>query len=239
MKSMVINWVFFLFSWTLHRTYRYRFFNLQHRRAAEQGEARRPVAIGLWHQNSFIGTLAHTYQPFSPLCSLSSDGRMVAFLCRRMGLKPILGSSSRGGKPAREALLDGVSSGLSPAITVDGPRGPPYRTKNGIIDIAKKAQILVLPVAAVADRSWRLRSWDKLQIPKPFSRVAICYGAPIYVPPDAEEGRFEACRAAMDASLNALESETRAQLVLWTQAEGSLSRREVLASIRFPVIGPQ
>lgn len=222
MKSFVINWVFFVFAWTLHKTYRYRFFATHHRDAAGLGD-RRPVALALWHGNSFVGTLAHTYQAFSPLCSLSPDGRMVAFLCEKMGLQPILGSSTRGGKSARDALLEGVARGLSPAITVDGPKGPARQAKPGIIDIARKAQIAILPMAAVGDKAWTLGSWDKLRIPKPFARVAVCYGAPIRVPEDAQDDRFEACRSALDASLNELEHEALRSLERWQVAPKSVA----------------
>lgn len=211
-KISLVNLVFFVFAYVLHKTYRYSFFQQERRRGAEQKHAKGVVALGLWHQNSFVGTLSHHHQAFSPLCSLSKDGRMVAFLCERIGLTPILGSSSRGGKNARDALLDGVEAGLSPAITVDGPKGPPRQAKNGIIDIAKKAQVMVVPMTAVADRAWQLGSWDKLRIPKPFARVAVCYGEPIAVPADAADDKFEACRVLLDQRLNALDDEARAYL---------------------------
>jgi lysophospholipid acyltransferase (LPLAT)-like uncharacterized protein len=227
LKSALINWLFFLVAWTFHKTYRYRFFNVRHRRAAEGGDAHRPIAIGLWHMNSFVGTLAHTYQRFSPLCSLSPDGRMVAFLCTKMGMSPILGSSTRGGKTARDALLDGIGAGLSPAITVDGPKGPPRQAKSGIIDIAKKSQIQVLPMAAVADRAWHLKSWDRLRIPKPFARVAVIYGEPFSVPADAQDATFEACRASLNMSLDALEQEAGHALGQWAEEADSLSLRDL------------
>lgn len=215
-KVTLVNLVFFLVAYVLHKTYRYRFFKLENRRAAEQKHDRGVVALGLWHQNSFVGTLSHHHQAFSPLCSLSKDGRMVAFLCERIGLTPILGSSSRGGKNARDALLEGVSAGLSPAITVDGPKGPPRAAKPGIIDIARKARVMVVPMTAVADRAWQLGSWDKLRVPKPFARVAVCYGEAITVPADAADETFEACRALLDRRLNALDDEARQSFAAWS-----------------------
>lgn len=100
-------------------------------------------------------------------------------------------------------------------MTVDGPKGPPYKSKNGIIDLAKKAQVQVLPMTAVGERYWQLRSWDKLRIPKPFSRVAVCYGEPIKVPADAQDESFEACRALLDQRLEALEGDGVTALANW------------------------
>lgn len=212
MKQTLINFVFYTCARLLHATYRYRYHGLEKREQAERHTAKKAVAVGLWHRNSFVGTLAHTYQNFSPLCSRSPDGQMVAFLCKHMGLRPVSGSSSRGGKEARSELVDHVDKGISPAITVDGPKGPPLQAKNGIIDIAKKTGIAILPTTAIADRYWELRSWDRLRIPKPFARVVINYADPLFVAPDAEGEAFEAIRANLDASLKTLDSETETLL---------------------------
>jgi lysophospholipid acyltransferase (LPLAT)-like uncharacterized protein len=185
------------------------------------------AVLGLWHQNSFAGTLAHEHQRFSPLCSLSKDGQMVAFLCRKIGLYPVMGSSSRGGKEARETLETAMARSLSPAITVDGPKGPARQAKSGIIDIARRAQAQVLPMITVADRFWQLGSWDRLRIPKPFARVAVCYGQPFAVPAAAAGEEFESLRTRLDRDLNQLESEAPKVFSTWRENRAYRSGRSL------------
>lgn len=132
---------------------------------------------------------------------------MVAFLCDHMGLKPVRGSSSRGGGDARARLIAHLNAGNNPAITVDGPKGPIYKTKPGIIAVAKAGQCAILPLCAMGEKNWVLRSWDRLHVPKPFSRVAIVYGAPITVPADTADDRFEEKRQSLDDALNTMQTE--------------------------------
>ena len=207
MKQFLVNFTFYLVARSLHATYRYRFHQTGFREEAERGSSNGAFALALWHRNSFVGTLSHTFQKFRPLCSRSGDGQMVAFLCQQMGLRPVLGSSSRGGKEARDEMMEGVAEGWGPAITVDGPKGPPLKSKNGIIDVAKKTGIPILPMTAVADRYWQLGSWDRLRIPKPFARIVVTYAPPIRVPADAEGEAFEALRQKLDDSLNRIDEE--------------------------------
>lgn len=190
----------------LNATYRYRVFGIEHRVAAEQHHPKHVFAIATWHGNSFAGTIGHAWQNFSPLCSHSKDGSMVAFLCDRIGLTPVRGSSSRGGGDARAQLLAHLAAGNNPAFTVDGPKGPIYKTKPGIIAVARAGQCAILPLCTIGEKNWVLRSWDKLHVPKPFSRVAIVYAAPITVPPDAAEHKFEEKRQLLDNVLNAMQA---------------------------------
>jgi len=219
----LLNFVFVLVARLLHVTYRYRVFNTHYRDEAATHHPRGSVAIGVWHGNSFAATLAHTYQKICPLCSLSKDGQMVATLCRSMGLRPVCGSSSRGGKEARVELMENIEQGYSAAITVDGPRGPRHETKPGIVDIARKTGAPILPLIALADRYWQLKSWDRLRIPKPFSRIVVMYHRPIIVPMQAEDDAFEANRLLMNERLNELE--TMAEEAFATFRENGISRR--------------
>src|SRR5690606_15338787 len=84
----------------------------------------------------------------------------------------------------------------------------PLAAKNGIIDIAKKTGIPVLPMTAIADRYFELRSWDRLRIPKPFARVVVAYAPPFLVPSGADGAAFEEKRAALDVSLTRLDATT-------------------------------
>ncbi|MGH7701883.1 MAG: glycosyltransferase N-terminal domain-containing protein, partial [Gemmatimonadales bacterium] len=86
------------------------------------------------------------------------------------------------------------------AFTPDGPRGPRRELKPGVVVAAQRGPGVIVPLHAEAARAWRLGSWDHFMVPKPFSRVAIVYGAPFEVAPGEvgfEEG-LSAARAALD-----------------------------------------
>jgi len=207
----------------LDMTYRYRVFGTENRDQAVNHSKNKTFAIATWHGNSFAGVLGHAWQNFSPLCSHSKDGSMVAFLCERIGQKPVRGSSSRGGGEAREQLLNDLASGSNPAFTVDGPKGPIYDAKPGIIAIAKAGSCAILPLCAMGDKNWVLRSWDKLHVPKPFSRVVIAYGKPLSIPADADEVRFEETRQQLNAALNSMQETTPRLFEKWSTGQ----RREI------------
>jgi lysophospholipid acyltransferase (LPLAT)-like uncharacterized protein len=215
LKTRLLFIAFYTVARLLHATYRYRVFGFENRLEASRKHNFGSTAIATWHGNSFAGTIAHTYQKFSPLCSRSKDGSMVAYLCSKMGCRPARGSSSRGGKAAREELLEYMKDGWSTAITVDGPKGPPHETKSGIISIAKSAGCAVLPMAGIGEKNWQLRSWDKLKIPKPFSRVAIVYGKQFQVPSDTEGDAFTAFQSELTKSLMEIEETHSAKFAVW------------------------
>ncbi len=199
----------------LASTYRYRVFGIEYRVQAVSHHKNKAFAIACWHGNSFAGVLGHAWQNFSPLCSHSKDGSMVAFLCDRIGQKPVRGSSSRGGGEAREQLLQHLANGYNPAFTVDGPKGPIYDAKPGIIAVAKAGSCAILPLCALGESNWVLRSWDRLHIPKPFSRVAIAYSKPLTIPIDADEKRFEDTRQALNSTLKSMQESTPRLFDVW------------------------
>lgn len=225
LKTRIMFHLIFRIIRLLDMTYRYKVFGYEHREQAAGYHPQGVFAIATWHGNSFAGTIGHAWQNFSPLCSHSKDGSMVAFICDRMGLKPVRGSSSRGGGEAREQLLAAIRDGSNPAFTVDGPKGPIYDAKPGVIAVAKAGRCAILPMCAMGERNWVLRSWDRLHIPKPFSRVAILYGSPIIVPENAEGEAFEGRRQALNQSLNTLQSEVRVQFKHWASGQKRIQTR--------------
>ena len=135
--------------------------------------------------------LTHSGQNICTMVSQSKDGEIVAFIGTKIGLTAVRGSSSRGAKAVRDAMVDAVRSGMIGAITVDGPRGPRRVLKNGIADIARKTGAPVVPTTCIGDSMWVLKkTWDQTRIPKPFARVIVHYGEPISVPGDAQEEQF-------------------------------------------------
>lgn len=140
-----------------------------------------PTIFLFWHEVLLPLVWHHRKRDYSAMVSDSRDGDYVSDLAKTLGYRVIRGSSSEGATrvllAAVRELRDGHSVGFSP----DGPRGPRRTIKPGALAAAQRANAPIVPVHATADRAWRLDSWDKFLIPKPFARVAIFYGQPFTV----------------------------------------------------------
>ena len=189
-------------------TLRVRFTGTEHRARAEALHPRGSFCMALWHEQLFAGIVAHRKMRFAPLASLSGDGAIVSFVMNRLGFRTIRGSSSRGGPKARDQLVAITEEGWFTAITVDGPTGPRRRVKGGVVDIARRGGVAILPMVALAKRSWVLaKSWDQFRVPKPFSKIEIRYGAPIVVAPETAGLAFGDVKARVKAALLAAEAQ--------------------------------
>ena len=137
------------------------------------------------------------------MISASRDGEFVAFVAKRLGFTPARGSVHKGGAQAIDELAVLISSGHFPAFAVDGPKGPRRIAKSGIVDLARRTQLTIVPLTAVADRYWVFRkSWDQFRLPKPFARIVVCYGSPITVPPGARGSEFGPYKRQVTDALN-------------------------------------
>ena len=126
--------------------------------------------------------------------SQSRDGRVAAEVARRWKHEIIFGSSSRGGTAAMRDSIRLLEKRRCLAITPDGPRGPKEKVKPGIARMAITANAPVVPILLEVDRCWRLNSWDRFLIPKPFARITVTLCNPLAPPPapatDILTGRF-------------------------------------------------
>lgn len=113
------------------------------------------------------------------LASHSRDGELGAVLGRMWGADVARGSSSRGGSAGLRALYRFARSGSLPIVSPDGPRGPARRAKPGAVALAQALSLPLVPVGLACDRCWRLRSWDRMAVPRPFARVALRVGPPL------------------------------------------------------------
>ena len=136
-----------------------------------------PVAIVLWHNRLFLAAEIvrryRTGRPAHALVSASEDGAWLSAFFALGGLRTVRGSSSRLGREAASALVEVLQSGRDVGITPDGPRGPRYEFKPGAIIVARRTRAPMLLVGAEFTSAWRLRSWDRFYLPKPFSRVRM------------------------------------------------------------------
>lgn len=155
-----------------------------------------------WHEG-VVTIIPHWRDtPIQGLASQSFDGALIARLMGFLGYPPpARGSSSRGGGAALKSHVDALTEGRHVAISVDGPRGPRYQSKPGIVQLAVLSGASIIPVAGVASPDWRLRNWDQTMVPPPFARLAFVLGPPIKVKAGEEAKALERLDGALMAGL--------------------------------------
>lgn len=173
------------------------------RRLESDGEQ---VVYAFWHQHLLSLVYAYRDRSVVVLVSESKDGEIISQILHRLGSGTARGSSSRGGLRALHEAIRQGRAGSPLAITPDGPRGPRQVLQAGVLLIAQRAGLPIVPLAAAATPEHRLRSWDRFEIPLPFSRVRIFAGEPIVLPaegsPEEIQRRFE---KPVEAAFHALE----------------------------------
>jgi lysophospholipid acyltransferase (LPLAT)-like uncharacterized protein len=142
--------------------------------------------LSVWHQYVLSTTMGQNRFQHVCIVSRSKDADPVAFTVKRYGHICVRGSSrkgnkDKGGKEAKETMIEHLSKGIPGAITVDGPKGPAREVKPGVVDMAKKSKSPILPYSCVPESFWEFKSWDRFRLPKPFSRLVVKFGEPIHV----------------------------------------------------------
>ncbi len=166
--------------------------------------AKKNIIFTFWHGRIFTGTYFWRNRGIVVMTSTNRDGEYIARVIRRFGYGAARGSSTRGGKRALVEMIHELRKNKDVAFTIDGPRGPRYVAKPGAVWIASKTGDAVFPFHMSAERFWVLNSWDHFQIPKPFSRVLVLMGVPIFVKKDATEADLEKTQEALQHSLEDL-----------------------------------
>ena len=150
-------------------------------------ERKEPFIGSFWHNQGFCAAHFWRFQNIVVMTSRHFDGEVIARVIRKLGFIPARGSSSRG---AIKALLEAkrkVQQGLTVAFTADGPRGPAHRVKPGPVWLSRKTGAPILPIHIQPKWFWSLNSWDRFQIPKPFSPVLVKIGQPLIVPSEEDQ----------------------------------------------------
>ncbi|MFN2454666.1 MAG: lysophospholipid acyltransferase family protein [Pyrinomonadaceae bacterium] len=158
-----------------------------------------------WHNRIFAGTYFWRRRGIVIMTSQSFDGEYIARFIQRFGYGAVRGSSTRGGVGAIVEMVRLVRHGCPAGFSIDGPRGPRYVAKMGAVLLAKKTGQPVLPFTFTSKKFWETRgSWDKFQVPKPFTRVLVSIAAPIYVSAAADDGALQTKRDELQRALDAL-----------------------------------
>lgn len=164
---------------------------------------RHPI-IAVWHDRIFAGVWYLRDRGLAVLTSKSKDGEYIARFLTRFGFGSIRGSSSRGGVRGLVEMIRLMREGIPMAFTVDGPRGPRYVAKSGPVMLAKKTGNPILPFVIECSSYWTVKSWDRLQIPRPFARAKVIYAEPIFVAEDIDDSASELKLLEVQAALDDL-----------------------------------
>jgi hypothetical protein len=186
----------------LGRTLRWRVEGLDHLDEVLRS-GRQPV-MAFWHGRILPATCYFRRRGIVVMTSENFDGEWIARIIEKFGYRAARGSTSRGGRRALVEMKRAMDEGRPAGFTLDGPRGPAERAQPGAVWLAKATGNPIVPFHMEAARYWTLRSWDRTQIPKPFSPIAVAVGCPIVVPQDADDGAIERARERLERSLAAL-----------------------------------
>ena len=158
-----------------------------------------------WHEVVLAPLVLRAHRNNLGLASHHGDADIISRAIRHLGWSVVRGSTTRGGLGALLKMLRAEK--CNPCFTTDGPRGPRRRMSTGPIFLASKLGAPIVCFGCGYDRPWRLRSWDRFAIPRPFSRARVLFGPPLGVPADLDRDALEAYRAWFDELLNWLTNE--------------------------------
>jgi lysophospholipid acyltransferase (LPLAT)-like uncharacterized protein len=165
------------------------------------------LILTCWHGR--LLSLAYHYRGrgFVPIISKSGDGEYIARIVKHWGYDPVRGSSSRGGTQALREIVKRGRKGKMLVFTPDGPRGPRNEVKPGILLAAQLTGMPIIPAAAAATSAWWFEGWDRFMVPKPFARVVVGFGEPVFVARDADEAALNVIAQQVKTSLDSLTAE--------------------------------
>ena len=195
---------FYLLIRVIGKTIRFEVEGWEHFEAIEAA-GKLPI-YAFWHDRIFASTWFFRNRGIAVITSQSKDGEYIARFIQRLGYGAIRGSSTRGGVGALVEMIKAMRAGVPTAFTVDGPKGPRYEAKPGAVLLAKKTGNPIMPFVVECERFKTIGSWDRLQVPIPFTRAKLMIGEPIYVNADADGGEIEAKRKKLQLSLDAMVS---------------------------------
>jgi len=172
------------------------------------GAEKRPVLYVIWH-NRAIATVCWLSSPrirrsmrIAIMASHSQDGEIVTNIARPWPIRVVRGSATRGGREALRELHRVMTREKIPALLApDGPKGPKYEFKVGVAVLAQMAKVPIVPLGLMPQDGFRLRSWDRLHLPKFFSRVAVVVGEPVEVPRGASGEEMQRLRERLESAL--------------------------------------
>jgi len=161
----------------------------------------RRFLLSFWHARMLM--MPHAFRGWQGYMLISEhrDGGFIADTMHLIGIRTVRGSSTRGGARVLLQMIRKVKKeNCDLGITPDGPKGPCEMVQKGTVQLAIKTGLPILPVCYATNRQWRIRSWDRFYIPKPFSRGVFVFGEEIpVVLNESIESALQRAQNAMDA----------------------------------------
>jgi lysophospholipid acyltransferase (LPLAT)-like uncharacterized protein len=171
----------------------------------EQYFQSKQLIFAFWHDRLLLPAFRHKGIGAVVLVSQSKDGEIISQILYRQGQKTMRGSSTRGGLRALAGMVKMIKeTGAPGAVTPDGPQGPRYEVKHGVVTLAKKTGYPIIPMSFSANRVKIFSSWDRFMLPFPFSTCRIIYGRPIFISKDADQVEEEKYLTDLEEELNRL-----------------------------------
>jgi hypothetical protein len=156
-----------------------------------------------WHENMLLPLSQYARPDIHVLISKHADGQLIAQLARHLGFAVVHGSTTREGIKAVRQMLR-LSQNAHLAFTPDGPRGPRRQVQPGLVYLASRTGLPIVPAGIGFARAWRMRSWDRFAVPRPFSWMTCVTPEPIVVPAEADRDELEIYRRRVEDALMAM-----------------------------------
>ena len=201
-------WLIYFSIRAISATLRYRWHD--HR----EGVFTEPAIYATWHNRLALCLIAyehakrdHPTQGMAAMVSASKDGAFLAGILQCFGVEPVRGSSSRRGPQALLELTTWAERGYDLAITPDGPRGPCYVVQDGVMSLAQITGLPIVPFSFSLNWKIRVKSWDRFQIPLPFSRCDMVIGKQFRIPREATDAERETLRQELERTMRGMAGE--------------------------------
>jgi lysophospholipid acyltransferase (LPLAT)-like uncharacterized protein len=198
----VVPWLASLLIRAWFATCRITEHDIQHRTQCREHD--NPIIATFWHYAILYNFYHMRKESGVAMVSASKDGEYIARLAGYFGFAVVRGSRNRKGMQAMKELMRFIAQGRHAGIVADGSQGPPKVVQAGSILLASKTGAPILPMLWSASRYWAIHSWDRMVIPKPFSRIDFHYGEPLLVPADLKADGIEEYRLRLENSLNSV-----------------------------------
>jgi hypothetical protein len=176
--------------------------SVSYEEGAQRTIDQRPLIGSFWHACQIPAAYICRNLGVRVMSSNSYDGEYMGRIIRKFGFVAVKGSSSRNAVRALLGLRRALQEGWTVAFTLDGPRGPRYKVKPGPVALARSSGVPLTMFHMAVDRAWVLNTWDRLIVPKPFSRVLMRFGKLIPVPRNAPDEELERYQQQLQDSLD-------------------------------------
>ena len=176
--------------------------SISYEEGAQESVNQRPLIVSFWHACIIPATYLFRNVGIRVMSSNSYDGEYMGRIIHKFGFVAVKGSSSRNAVRALLGLRRALREGWTVAFSIDGPRGPRHKVKPGPVALARSSGVPLSTFHIAVENAWVLNTWDRLIIPKPFSRVLMRFGKLIPVPAEASDEDIERYQQELQASLD-------------------------------------